>query len=212
MAVAKQRKTQSIAPRRRPSQARAKHKVEWVLEAAAQVFRSEGRAATTNRIAQRAGVSVGTLYEYFPNKEALLLALAERHVEEAEREISLALVHNDPAELLPALQRAVLASHRYPSTAIAFVSDPRDQARLERRVAALRGKVLATLAERARTAKLAHPQLRARIALGILAELTSRTAYEPDYESSHAELAADLLRLALVDFRAHATRPSSKKP
>ena len=51
-----------------------------LLEAAAQVFSREGTAATTNRIAERAGVSVGTLYQYFPNKESLLRALAERHV------------------------------------------------------------------------------------------------------------------------------------
>lgn len=51
-----------------------------VLEGAAQVFDREGISATTNRIAERAGVSVGTLYQYFPNKESLLLALADRHL------------------------------------------------------------------------------------------------------------------------------------
>ncbi|UNB51284.1 TetR/AcrR family transcriptional regulator [Mycolicibacterium sp. YH-1] len=51
-----------------------------LLEAASQVFSREGMSATTNRIAERAGVSVGTLYQYFPNKETLLHALAERHV------------------------------------------------------------------------------------------------------------------------------------
>lgn len=55
-----------------------------LLEAAAQVFSREGFAATTNRIAERAGVSIGTLYQYFPNKETLLHALAEPHVREAD--------------------------------------------------------------------------------------------------------------------------------
>jgi AcrR family transcriptional regulator len=50
------------------------------VEAAAQVFEREGLAATTNRIADRAGVSIGTLYQYFPHKRALLHELAERHV------------------------------------------------------------------------------------------------------------------------------------
>ncbi|RDI49919.1 TetR/AcrR family transcriptional regulator [Nocardia mexicana] len=57
--------------------------VDTLLEAAAQVFSREGMAATTNRIAERAGVSIGTLYQYFPNKQALLRMLAERHLAEA---------------------------------------------------------------------------------------------------------------------------------
>jgi AcrR family transcriptional regulator len=55
--------------------------VDAIVEAAAQVFEREGLAATTNRIAERAGVSIGTLYQYFPNKQALLYELADRHVD-----------------------------------------------------------------------------------------------------------------------------------
>lgn len=55
------------------------------MEAAAQILEAKGMdGASTNAIAQRAGVSVGSLYQYFPNKEALLLALHERHVLELE--------------------------------------------------------------------------------------------------------------------------------
>lgn len=166
MAASKRRKTKPITPRRRPSQARSRSKVECLLEAAAQVFRAEGYNATTNRIAERAGVSIGTLYEYFPNKEALLLSLAERHVTEAESGITAALEHSDPKQLLPALQNAVLASHRYPSTAIAAITDPRDQARLKRRVAALRKQILETLTKRASAAGATQPTVRARITSG----------------------------------------------
>ena len=202
MAARKRTKNKPITPRRRPSQARSRSKVEYLLQAAAQVFRAEGYTATTNRIAERAGVSIGTLYEYFPNKEALLLALAERHVTEAERGITAALEHVEAAQLLPALQQAVLASHRYPSTALAFISDPRDQARLERRVAALRKQILDTLTKRAAAARLPRPAVQARATFGLIAELTSMTLYEPEYDAVHTELAQHLLQLALAEFRA----------
>ena len=69
--------------RKHPRQLRSRETVNVLLEAAAQVFTREGLSATTNRIAERAGVSIGTLYQYFPNKEALLRALAERHIDDA---------------------------------------------------------------------------------------------------------------------------------
>jgi AcrR family transcriptional regulator len=61
--------------------------VDAIVEAAAQVFEREGLAATTNRIAERAGVSIGTLYQYFPHKQALLYELAERHVTATRRRL-----------------------------------------------------------------------------------------------------------------------------
>lgn len=65
--------------RRRPRQARSRATYDSILEAAAQVLEREGAAGlNTNRVAERAGVSVGTLYQYFPDKDAILLAVAER--------------------------------------------------------------------------------------------------------------------------------------
>ncbi|MDH6195432.1 AcrR family transcriptional regulator [Mycobacterium frederiksbergense] len=73
----------SNAPRKAPRQQRSKETVDVMLEAAAQVFDREGPSATTNRIAEKAGVSIGSLYQYFPNKQALLNVLAQRHVKQA---------------------------------------------------------------------------------------------------------------------------------
>lgn len=68
--------------RRRPSQARSRRSVDAIVEASAQVLESHGyQAATTNRIAERAGVSVGTLYQYFDNKDEIFDLLIEREAE-----------------------------------------------------------------------------------------------------------------------------------
>ncbi len=80
--------TQKLDPRKSPVQKRSRATVEAILEAAAQVFEAHGYAAgTTNRIAESAGVSIGTLYQYFSSKEALVVALLEQHIEEIQRQM-----------------------------------------------------------------------------------------------------------------------------
>lgn len=69
-----------LSPRKVPTQKRAQETVSAILDAAAHVIAKEGyEGLTTNRVAERAGVSVGSLYQYFPGKEALVLALLEQH-------------------------------------------------------------------------------------------------------------------------------------
>lgn len=83
MAVA--RRAETLRPRKQPRQARSRDTVHAILRAAAQVFAAQGYAGTTtNHIAARAGVSIGSLYEYFPSKDALLVALTEAHIAEGE--------------------------------------------------------------------------------------------------------------------------------
>ena len=70
-------------PRKKPRQQRSQDTVECILDATARVLCSTGYdRASTNRVAMAAGVSVGSLYQYFPSKEALVAALVERHVEQ----------------------------------------------------------------------------------------------------------------------------------
>jgi AcrR family transcriptional regulator len=76
-------RTASAEPRKLPRQQRSAETVERILSAAARIFDERGyRGTTTNHVAQQAGVSIGSLYQYFPNKDALLVALAERHVDD----------------------------------------------------------------------------------------------------------------------------------
>jgi AcrR family transcriptional regulator len=78
--------------RRIPRQARAGGTVALVLEAAAQILEQGGLAAfTTNAVAARAGVSIGTLYQYFADKNAVLLALAQQEMQRALGDVAQAL-------------------------------------------------------------------------------------------------------------------------
>ncbi|WP_077965992.1 TetR/AcrR family transcriptional regulator [Ensifer adhaerens] len=72
-----------LTPRKTASQQRSRAMIEVLVEATARVLIKEGfDRANTNRIADEAGVSIGSLYQYFPSKEALVIAVIERHKSE----------------------------------------------------------------------------------------------------------------------------------
>src|SRR5271170_5449003 len=79
-----------LEPRKSPVQARSAASVDAILEATIQVLLSVGKERlTTTRVALRAGVSVGTLYQYFPNKSALLQAVLKRHLNQVTDAVEL---------------------------------------------------------------------------------------------------------------------------
>lgn len=95
-------------PRKLPRQQRSKETVDVILAATARVLVREGfDRASTNRIAEAAGVSIGSLYQYFPSKEALVAALVERHIDamSARIEAEMAAVEALP---LPAAVRQMV--------------------------------------------------------------------------------------------------------
>jgi AcrR family transcriptional regulator len=70
-------------PRKRPVQARSEATVSAIFEASIQVLLAVGyRRLTTTRVAERAGVSVGTLYQYFPNRQSLMSAVIENYLDD----------------------------------------------------------------------------------------------------------------------------------
>jgi len=89
----------SLEPRKTPVQARATATVDAIAEATIQVLLSHGvDRLTTTRVAERAGVSVGTLYQYYRNKQSLLFAVLEDHLERvsAAVEAACARSHHKP--------------------------------------------------------------------------------------------------------------------
>lgn len=108
------RATQTI-PRKSASQKRSRVTVETLLDATARVLVREGYdRASTNRIAAKAGVSVGSLYQYFPNKEALVAALVARHNREMLgllRDALTEMASRDVATVMRELVRAMVDAH-----------------------------------------------------------------------------------------------------
>ena len=99
-------RTGRLSPRKQPSQGRSRVTVEVIIEAAARVFERQGYAkTTTNHIADRAGVSIGSLYQYFPNKEAILVVLLEQHMSQVATALQEVRAHVESA---PHDLRAVL--------------------------------------------------------------------------------------------------------
>jgi AcrR family transcriptional regulator len=96
----------ALKPRRAPSQQRSSHTVETILEAAARVLEDAGPAGfNTNAVARRAGVSVGSLYQYFPGKQALVAELSRRQARDLQAALSEAAERGRDEPLAQALRR-----------------------------------------------------------------------------------------------------------
>jgi AcrR family transcriptional regulator len=104
-----------LQPRKRPRQIRAELTRQRILTAAAHVFAEHGYAAgTTNRIAERARVSIGSLYQYYPNKDAVLVELLTRHLDTGIAAITLRQQEGLPEsleEIVRVFVRTVIENH-----------------------------------------------------------------------------------------------------
>jgi AcrR family transcriptional regulator len=178
-------------PRKRPRQERSRLTVEAILEAAAHVFERHGYAAgTTNRIAERAGVSIGSLYQYYPNKDAVLVALVGRHIDEGVAALwpLLEELHDDPPPLAVGIRRLVeamvdLHRERPALHRVLFEEAPRPPA-LRRRLAALSEASTTAVGAylRARGDELApqrEPELAARMVVQIVETVTHELTIRP---------------------------------
>jgi AcrR family transcriptional regulator len=105
----------AATPRKLPRQERAQATVEAILTATTHILTESGYDQfTTNRVAERAGVSIGSLYQYFPNKDALIFALATHHADAMVQLVQHHLTGLDDrpiAEVIQRIVKAALAAH-----------------------------------------------------------------------------------------------------
>jgi AcrR family transcriptional regulator len=188
-------------PRRRPVQARSMATVETLLSAVAQILVAGGyEGATTNHIARRAGVSVGSLYQYFPNKEALLRELLSRHL--ARRRSAIAEALAGPASMAPVdavrrMLRGVFEAHRVEPAlyrALAEHGDPDEVDAHERAVEALLARYLRG---RAGALRPSDPDLAARVLVrAVSGLLRTSTRGDPGW-AERVEVEQEILDLSL---------------
>jgi AcrR family transcriptional regulator len=167
-------------PRKRPLQRRSRETVRAILEAAARIFEERGiAAATTDAIAERAGVSVGSLYQYFPNKESLLATLSACHLLAAHAALLPAwelLDADAPAGVaIPALVHAMIESHAHRPRLhrILFADAPLDSDQLRALIAehaANCARIARWIAARPEL-RVADPALAARVGFDALTAL-----------------------------------------
>ena len=175
-----------LEPRKSPVQARSAVTVAAILEATIQVLLSVGKERlTTTRVAMRAGVSVGTLYQYFPNKRALLQAVLKHHLDEVTNAIERVCSEQKGKtleQMATALINAFLnAKMRNAKTSVALysVSSDVDGAKMAHQMGLRANKAIVQVLASAREPLTKDPRLVAAMLQGALGGV-SRTLLESD--------------------------------
>jgi AcrR family transcriptional regulator len=170
-----------LRPRKTPRQQRSVETRARILDAARAVFGAHGYAAgTTNRIAAAAGLSIGSLYQYFPNKDAILVELVRAHIAEGVAAVDTAAEGFDAADVEGTVRRvvtALVAVHAADRRLhqVLFEESPRPPgllADLHAAEEAITARVAAWLADAA--PGLPDPYLAARISVATVESLVHR--------------------------------------
>ena len=188
-----------LEPRKSPVQARSAASVDAILEATIQVLVSMGKERlTTTKVASRAGVSVGTLYQYFPNKSALLQAVLKRHLEQVAETVERVCREekgNSFKQIAPAIINAFLdAKMKDPKASVAFyaVSSDVDGAKIVQRVRVRVNRAVVGVLASAREPLRKDPEIVASMLqsamFGVSQRLLESSTPEKEINSLRAEL------------------------
>ena len=187
-------------PRKSPVQARSAASVDAILEATVQVLLDVGKERlTTTRVARRAGVSVGTLYQYFPNKSALLQAVLRNHLESVAEALEAVCREEKSGPLTQMVTRLVdtfleaKMKNLKTSVALYSVSSDVDGMRIAREIAARVNRSIGSAVATARGPVGKDPQLVASLVQGAMSGVSHRilqsTSPEEHYPMFKKELA-----------------------
>lgn len=182
--------------------------VERIIKAGRQVLVRDGYANfTTNRVAEEAGVSPGSLYQYFPDKASIIDVIIERYLDEASVRVAGALgetngasVTGDPRAAARAVNDALLAALEEDAPLLRIVSDELPPAQVRERRAALEQRiadVVTTYLVVALGLPLAKASARAWIVVLTMEMLATRWVVEPPVEMSRTDFIDELTTLAM---------------